>query len=61
MFFERNWFDFKRLVAVLLLMKNKGAELDINGLASTCFVSAPVLAELLLLLSEYSWKIFLGL
>lgn len=46
---------------VLLLIKDEGTELDINGLASACFVFAPVLAELSLLLSEYSRKIFLGL
>lgn len=41
---------------VLLLTKGKGTELDINGLASACFVFAPVWAELSLLLSEFSRK-----
>lgn len=41
---------------VLLLTKDKGIEVDINGLASACFAFAPVWAELLLLLSEFSRK-----
>lgn len=46
---------------VLLLTKDEGTELDINGFVSTCFVSDSVLTEPSLLPGEYSRKVFLGL